>query len=61
MLYLELWQTTWSIIWSIQLKELRNNILHTQFKNFAKMRALCFQSSKKHSKFFAMFTFENYQ
>ena len=30
--YLELWQTTWSIIRSIiQLKELGNNILHTQF------------------------------
>ena len=41
MLYLELWQTTWSIIRSIQLKELGNNILHTQLKNFAKIRALC--------------------
>ena len=42
MLFLELWQTTWSIIRSIQLKELGNNILHTQFLNFAKIRALCF-------------------
>ena len=41
MLYLDLWQTTWSIIWSIQLKELHNNILHIQFKNFVKIRALC--------------------
>ena len=41
MLYLELWQTTWWIIRSIQLKELGNKILHTQFENFAEIQALC--------------------
>ena len=41
MLYLELWQTTWSIIRSIHLKELGNNILHTRFQHFAKIQALC--------------------
>ena len=30
MLRPELWQTTWSIIRSIQLKELGNNILYIQ-------------------------------
>ena len=33
---------TRSIIRCIQLKELGNKILHTQFQNFAKIRALCF-------------------
>ena len=42
MLYLELWQTTWSITRSIQMKELGNDILHTQFKSFAKIQSLCY-------------------
>ena len=37
MLYLQLWQMTSSIIRSIQLKELGNNILHAQFKNFKRL------------------------
>ena len=40
-LYLELSQTTRSIIRSIQLKELDNNSLHAKLKNFANIRALC--------------------
>ena len=36
MLHLELLQNTWSIIRSIQLKELGNNISHAQLKKFCK-------------------------